>query len=192
MAKRKPKTIKTDIDVPITESNAPIVSVGATELESEQSEASAGATPKVLPGLYQKFFVTRTDGLSATGQKHAGCQYFVLDLNHDAFARDAVLEYIRRCRRSHPELAKDLRIQLATIAVGKLSEFPSDQDYVRAVCSRAKAVRTLSGLGEGGFYITTNDTRDAFQLCEKTHKDKWKAWTEAAGNIRKLIASRNL
>lgn len=31
-------------------------------------------------GLYVKFHVERTDGRSAQGEKHHGCQYFVLDV----------------------------------------------------------------------------------------------------------------
>lgn len=34
-------------------------------------------------GLYQKFIVYRTDGTSEKGGKHAGCDYFVLDIDHD-------------------------------------------------------------------------------------------------------------
>lgn len=32
-------------------------------------------------GLYGKFWVRRTDGSSADGEKHADCDYFVLDKN---------------------------------------------------------------------------------------------------------------
>lgn len=41
-------------------------------------------------GLYRKFIVTRTDGKSAPGQKHDGCDYFVLDLTHDPHAAPAL------------------------------------------------------------------------------------------------------
>lgn len=59
-------------------------------------------------GLYGKFIVARTDGKSEKGQKHDGCQYFVLDLDHDEFAAPALAAYAKACRGEYPELAKDL------------------------------------------------------------------------------------
>ena len=40
-------------------------------------------------GLYEKFAVERTDGKSKIGEKHEGCEYFVLDLTHDPHAGGA-------------------------------------------------------------------------------------------------------
>lgn len=60
-------------------------------------------------GLYGKFKVERVDGGSAEGRKHEGCQYFVLDLNHDCFAFDAVQSYADACEDTNPKLADDLR-----------------------------------------------------------------------------------
>ena len=59
-------------------------------------------------GLYGKFRVERTDGKSAAGQKHEGCDYFVLDLTHDPYALPALWAYARACEREYPELAEDL------------------------------------------------------------------------------------
>lgn len=59
-------------------------------------------------GLYDKFVVTRTDGGSASGEKHDGCRYFVLDLTHDPFAMPALRAYAMKCRSARPELALDL------------------------------------------------------------------------------------
>lgn len=60
-------------------------------------------------GIYEKYRVTRTDGRSERGQRHEGCQYFVLDLNHDPFAFPALHAYIAACRATHPLLAEDLQ-----------------------------------------------------------------------------------
>lgn len=60
-------------------------------------------------GLYGKFKVTRTDGSSKKGQKHAGCEYFVLDINHDPFVRYALAAYLDAARLAYPQLAADLR-----------------------------------------------------------------------------------
>ena len=46
-----------------------------------------------MNGLYEKFEVTRTDGRSAKGERHHGCSYFVVDLDHDPLAADTILFY---------------------------------------------------------------------------------------------------
>ena len=59
-------------------------------------------------GLYEKFIVTRTDGSSEPGGKHENCNYFVLDLDHDPFAKAAIKAYWEACKSEYPLLAKDL------------------------------------------------------------------------------------
>ena len=59
-------------------------------------------------GLYGKFNVERVDGKSATGEKHDGCEYFVLDLTHDPHALPALRAYVESCRGDYPLLANDL------------------------------------------------------------------------------------
>lgn len=66
-------------------------------------------------GLFQKFYVERTDGTSAAGRKHDGCDYFVLDLTHDPFALPALAAYAKACRSKYPALAKDLDAKVATM-----------------------------------------------------------------------------
>jgi hypothetical protein len=70
-------------------------------------------------GLYEKFSVTRTDGQSAPGGKHFGCEYFVLDLDHDTYAYEALLAYVESCRHTYPELAKDLNEKLKACRFGR-------------------------------------------------------------------------
>lgn len=62
-------------------------------------------------GLYRKFKVERTDGQSAPGGKHHGCEYFVLDMNHDKHALAAIRAYIRSLAEAEecPELIEDLQ-----------------------------------------------------------------------------------
>ncbi len=59
-------------------------------------------------GLYGKFLVERIDGRSAPGKKHHGCDYFVLDLTHDEFAKAALVAYAFACRKKYPKLSEDL------------------------------------------------------------------------------------
>lgn len=59
-------------------------------------------------GIKRKFEIARTDGSSAPGRKHEHCAYFVLDLEHDEFALQALAAYREAARESHPELARDI------------------------------------------------------------------------------------
>lgn len=61
---------------------------------------------KPEPGVYRKYLVKR---LRDREKKHARCEYFVLDLMHDAFAIQALNAYAEACEATHPELATDLR-----------------------------------------------------------------------------------
>jgi hypothetical protein len=59
-------------------------------------------------GLRQRYSVIRLDGSSALGGKHENCDYFVLDLQHDAFAKAALRAYAAAARADFPNLAEDL------------------------------------------------------------------------------------
>jgi hypothetical protein len=66
-------------------------------------------TDKHSIGVYHKFNVSRTDGSDKPGGKHDGCEYFVLDLTHDPFAKIAAAAYANACEREYPALAADMR-----------------------------------------------------------------------------------
>ena len=59
-------------------------------------------------GAFRKFEVTRTDERDLPGEKHEGCAYFVLDLDHDENAPAALRAYAESCKNERPELSKDL------------------------------------------------------------------------------------
>jgi hypothetical protein len=60
-------------------------------------------------GIYQKFIVTRTDGKSESGEKHDGCFYFVLDVDHDKHAIPALKSYmVAALADGYVELAFDV------------------------------------------------------------------------------------
>lgn len=64
-------------------------------------------------GLYRKYYVKR---LKDKERKHQFCNYFVLDLKHDKFAKRALWAYAQACKTEYPELAKDLKdIALADV-----------------------------------------------------------------------------
>ena len=60
-------------------------------------------------GLYRKYAIKR---LRDPCGKHDDCDYFVLDLVHDEFARAALVAYARACRKKCPQLAADLHVRL--------------------------------------------------------------------------------
>lgn len=72
-------------------------------------ESFFGRPEDAREGLYQKFWVSRTDGSSVEGGKHHKCDYFVLDWKHDPFAVPAARAYADACEATHPDLAVDLR-----------------------------------------------------------------------------------
>ena len=65
-------------------------------------------------GLYNKFIVHRVDGRDEIGKKHYGCEYFVLDLDHDSHAPAAIRAYAESCREEYPLLSADLFAKFPT------------------------------------------------------------------------------
>ena len=72
-------------------------------------------------GLYDKFTVERVDGSDAwegirggPPLKHHGCEYFVLDLDHDPHAKPALIAYALSAEADgYAKLAADLRAKAA-------------------------------------------------------------------------------
>ena len=57
-------------------------------------------------GIYRKYQVDRLNDFEG---KHDGCEYFVLDWDHDPYTIPAVLAYADACEDQYPQLAADLR-----------------------------------------------------------------------------------
>lgn len=69
-------------------------------------------------GFYDKFRIERTDGASAHGMKHEGCEYFILDLTHDPFVWPTLRAYADVCYEEYPLLAADLEKKMANFNTG--------------------------------------------------------------------------
>lgn len=67
--------------------------------------------PAEQQGVFRKFTVRRVDGSDALGGKHHGCEYFVLDVDHDAHAKAALAAYAESCKDTHPELSRDMAVR---------------------------------------------------------------------------------
>lgn len=82
--------------------------------------------PDTKRGLYRKYFVQRIADEDQGNPmylvhkfswgtavrvppKHADCDYFVLDMSHDAHALAAISAYADSCALDYPDLARDLR-----------------------------------------------------------------------------------
>lgn len=60
-------------------------------------------------GLYSKYMVVRNNDPESN---HVDCDYFVLDLTYDRFAKAALKAYAEACAAEYPFLAADLRAKL--------------------------------------------------------------------------------
>lgn len=67
-------------------------------------------------GLTRKYQVQRHDGRDGSGQKHEGCEYFVLDLTHDKNARVAASAYADAIKETNFELYRDLSCRLFVLS----------------------------------------------------------------------------
>ncbi len=65
---------------------------------------------RVPKGLFKKYRVVR---LGDKSKKHLRCTYFVLDWQHDQYSIPAAKAYADACCQEFPELAHDLRQQIA-------------------------------------------------------------------------------
>lgn len=86
--------------------------------DGEKPTSMMDPPPTPPKGLYNKFTVTRNDGRDAPGEKHHGCEYFVLDLTHDKYARKAARAYAQWTRHLNQELSDDLRAKANDIQYG--------------------------------------------------------------------------
>jgi hypothetical protein len=85
-------------------------------------------------GLYRKFKVERTDGESALGGKHHGCDCFVLDVSCDPHAIPALLAYAESCKREYPLLAIDVRTKAVMHCEHEWAETLHGPDIVGEHC----------------------------------------------------------
>jgi len=103
-------------------------------------------------GLFKKFIINRIDGRDGAGDKHDGCEYFVLDLTHDKHAIPAIAAYAESCEREFPALANDLRAKVAN-AVMAQNEFitvPETTLPNGTVVPSFQVARYLSSKGPAG------------------------------------------
>jgi hypothetical protein len=116
------------------------------------------APDKHTTGLYSKFIVNRTDGRDAPGEKHFGCDYFVLDLTHDNHAISAILAYADSCANSHPVLASDLKAKASEIlaAANRFITVPEVTLPSGKVVPSFQVAQFITGKGPGDVPLFTD------------------------------------
>lgn len=77
----------------------------------DDAKAPSDEAKKDDRGLHGKFIVMRSDGRDAPGDKHDGCEYFVLDLTHDEAARSVMPALAAAYEAKRPQLAADLGVR---------------------------------------------------------------------------------
>lgn len=84
-------------------------------------------------GLYQKYHVVRVDENGQPKAGHEGRRYFVLDVNHDEHAIEALEAYAKSCAAEYPALSEDLshwvasaRLQRVELAIEQLRTTDAD------------------------------------------------------------------
>lgn len=82
---------------------------GSGHIDDSTLPERDSSVPSEQQGIFRKFIVQRVDGSDQPGGKHCGCEYFVLDVNHDPYAKPALQTYARACEGTHPELSDQLR-----------------------------------------------------------------------------------
>lgn len=60
--------------------------------------------------IFPKYHVSRADAaeFDINSKHYGGCRYFVLDIDHDPYARPAIAAYAAHCVDTHPQLAQSL------------------------------------------------------------------------------------
>lgn len=85
------------------------------------------------PGKYR---VSRADGTDRAGGKHEHCPVFVLDLKHDAAAREAATVYAATVAPENPKLAQQLHAAVQLHGGGRRP--PTFQDALAVLRRRAE------------------------------------------------------
>ncbi|WP_068638744.1 hypothetical protein [Thauera butanivorans] len=124
--------------------------------------------PATEQGLLNKFSVSRLDGRDAPGGDRHGARYFVLDLDHDAHAKEAVRTYIDSCEDDYPLLARDLRTLIADpIVLGEFVTMPETTLPDGSIVPSFKVGQYLCSKRADGTPWVEVSHRDAIAACER-------------------------
>ena len=122
------------------------------------------AKPAEQQGLFNKFEVRRTDGSSDPGGKHHGCEYFVLDVDHDSHAKAALSAYADSVEPTHPQLAADMRSRYGLSQAVREAVPEIDQRCSPSILSKLPPIQlTGQALKAALDMIAPDDTAEQFE-----------------------------
>lgn len=128
--------------------------------------------PAEQQGVFRKFIVQRVDGSDQPGGKHHGCEYFVLDMQHDPHAPAALRAYAQSCEQTHPQLSRDLleRFPPAPPDTARVPVEPTEEvislnrecDRLNDRCiAQQKLIDDLAAMCRRLSYVVKREGRDA-------------------------------
>jgi hypothetical protein len=88
-------------------------------------------------GWYRKYDVKR---LNDPNGRHADCEYFVLDLEHDAHSTPALLAYADAAEAKYPALAADIRRRVG-------AHSPEPRSETATACDECAELRKIIEAG---------------------------------------------
>jgi len=97
-------------------------------------------------GIYTKYYVSRIDKSDQPGGIHYGCEYYVLDLTYDKYAKVAIAAYADACKTELPALAVDLMAKVKDTVPGNqvIADVPLvAQGYIQGLTNAKKMLSDL-------------------------------------------------
>lgn len=91
-------------------------------------------------GLFRKYEVKRIDGTDQGSGKHAGCEYFVLDISHDRHARAALTAYALSALGTNCNLARDMAARYG-LDLSTANSSPAERPGVVLDCTCEKSAK---------------------------------------------------
>lgn len=118
--------------------------------------------PAEAQGLFRKFNVSRVDGSDSPGEKHHGCEYFVLDVDHDAHAPAALRAYAHACKDTHPVLSQELAARFGAASERPIAAVQPTDDLIGYI--HKEDLEQLRSSAAGNHLTVGMDTRQAWPI----------------------------
>lgn len=118
--------------------------------------------PAEAQGLFRKFNVSRVDGSDAAGGKHHGCEYFVLDVDHDVHAPAALRAYAQACKDTHPVLSQELAARFGAAPEQPIAAVQPADDLIGYI--HKEDLEKLRSSAAGNHLTVGLDTRQAWPI----------------------------
>jgi hypothetical protein len=129
--------------------------------------------PAEAQGIFRKFVVTRVDGSDKPGGKHEGCEYFVLDINHDIHAGSALVAYAKACKETHPELSADILNRYGITSSQLVSNIEQELKS-RILSLETENIRLRKQVSDDGWRLNPDRMGGSFSDAEIREYSEWR------------------